>query len=331
MKVVFPPPEEDERARRFQVHMFYLSNLSGFLRHNYGASDHELLDGLLRTQRTLAGFCRIQRRRSTTDPVEVKRCLAISWASELQIALNANADRALLRYSNVWTPVHAYYATYFSMHAWFAAMGGVVDLDDHTSTLRYIATQITNRKIFPAPWAGTCSGSPHLKETQFERFPGDFDARRPCELLSRPDPDTFWLRFGKMLETTRKLRLDRQHREWLKVNDRKLIRADEKRRLALKLPNTTLFDYLWRLRVRSNYQDVSSFVTSSVGDDWQHEFYHSLSIITWTTLATIEALIIAYAGPDVLNEAYAEFIRHDAPSLENLTRALQIRREHLLA
>ena len=48
----------------------------------------------------------------------------------------------------------------------------------------------------------------------------------------------------------------------------------------LDCPPTTLFDFFWRLRVRSNYQDVDTFLMSSVGEAWHRDFYESLSAVT---------------------------------------------------
>ena len=327
--ISLPSAEDEEKARRFQVHKNYLGNIALFLRHTHGSNDAQLLQSLIAAQRGMKGFQKIQRR-PQADVREIKRCLAISWASELQLLLNATPDKSLLRYSTVWAPVHAYYAGYFSAHAWLAAMGMNTGLDDHTSTLRTIATQLSTRKILPVPWSFTCRGTPHIGETVFGQCPQGADPAAPCELLSNPSFESFWPRLGKMLETTRKLRLERIHREWLKQNNRKIVKTPEKRQIATNLPDTTLFDYLWRLRVRSNYQDVTSFFSTVVSDEWHYDFHTGLSLLVWTTLGTLESLILQYVGPKLFAKAVDEFVRYDAFSVATLTGPLKTRRDVLL-
>ena len=70
----------------------------------------------------------------------------------------------------------------------------------------------------------------------------DADPTASVELLSNPISETFWPRFCKMLETTRRRRLRDQYRAWCKQNNRKITRAPEKRRIAATFPPTTLFD-----------------------------------------------------------------------------------------
>lgn len=56
----------------------------------------------------------------------------------------------MLSFANTWAPVHAYYAAYGSLQAWFTAnrMAGVAD--DHIATLNTIANHIEQRDLFPA-------------------------------------------------------------------------------------------------------------------------------------------------------------------------------------
>ena len=135
----FPTKEEEERSHRFTVHRNYLSSIELFLGALYGHGDDQAR-ALVDTQRALPAFGRIQRR-PVADVAELRRLLAISWASETQLRLGDLGGDAFLRYSNAWAPVQAYYAVYMSIHAYLvpAGMGGLID--DHTSTLRTVALQ----------------------------------------------------------------------------------------------------------------------------------------------------------------------------------------------
>ena len=81
---------------------------------------------------------------------------------------------------------------------------------------------------------------------------------------------------------------------------------------------TTVFDFFWRLRVRSNYRDVRTFLMAGVTDDWQEEFYNALLCVTESSLALLENLVVAYSGPDVYRSTSGDFIgslRNDVPIL----------------
>lgn len=309
-------PEEQERTRRFQVHKNYVGGIALFVSRTYGAERTARLAALLQAQRELSGFRRIRQRQVNNE--RLAQYLTLAWASELQYRLAGLGDASLLQYSNAWAPVHAYYAVYMGAQAWFTTIGAEDIVDNHTGSLNTLSNQITQRDLFPLPWNVTCSGCPHLDEHEFNGLPADGDASAHVELLSAPRFDDFWPRFGKLLETTRRRRLDRNIEDWKRRRGRKNTRAKEKRELASRLLPTTVFDFFWRLRVRSNYRDVRTFLMAGVTDDWQEEFYNALLCVTESSLALLENLVVAYSGPEVYRSTSGEFIgslRNDVPIL----------------
>ena len=297
----FPTAEEEERIKRFQVHRNYLLNIAMFLndRHPEGVGP-----GVLAEQRALPGFRRIQRRKVTAE-ADIRRFLNIAWASELQLRLPELGERGFLRYSNAWTPVHAYYAVYMSMQAWFASMGLKL-VNDHTSTLRTIANHV-QRGVFPVPWTVTADGCPQLHECGFAGLPDGIDATAHVELLENPYLETFWPRLCKMLETTRKIRLERNLTEWKAQNNRKAMRKDEKRRIASRLLPTTIFDFFWR--------DVETILLSPVSDEWQSDFWQSLTTVTDATCLLLQSLLVQQLGRKPFAATADEFLRRDAGAM----------------
>jgi hypothetical protein len=151
------------------------------------------------------------------------------------------------------------------------------------------------------------SGSPDLDSAQWHGLPVDVDTNAHIEVLGNPTLETFWPRFCKMLETTRSRRLTSRYDEWKRREGRQRINRAQKEALARNLSATTLFDFLWRLRVRANYQDVESFLMSNVGPDWQQELYEGLCLITETTCLLLENLIVRRTGRATYEEAYIDF------------------------
>jgi hypothetical protein len=319
-----PTAEEEERSRRFQVHKNYVAALTQFLQREYGGSGAQLLQSLVQRQRSEGRFERIRRR--TANAERISQFLTLSWASELQFRLAGLADQSLLQYSNAWAPIHAYYAVYMSAQAYFATIGADDIVDNHTGSLNTLSNQITQRTLFPTPWNVTCSGCPQIDETQFTNLPPATNPAEHVELLSNPSLQTFWPRYCKLLETTRIRRLDRNIEDWKRRNGRKNTRAAEKREIAARLLPTTLFDFFWRLRVRSNYRDVRTFLMAGVGIEWQNDFYDGLLHLMETSVALFENLVVAYTGPTIyqpLMQEFTESQRHDLPELRDpfVTRA----------
>lgn len=305
IEIRFPTDEENEAATRFTVHKNYVVALADFLRSLYGA---DYLPRLLEAQRSLPSFRRIQGGAAISE-TEVQRFLPIAWSSELQLRLGAAGSPRTLRYTNAWAPVHAYHAVYMAMQAGFGSnsMGKLVD--DHTSSLRAIAAHISDRRLFPAPFGAACTGCPELREAGFIGFPADFDPATPIEVLSTPTPANFWPRYAKMLSTTRAKRLERNNDEWKRSKGRKNMYAKEKRRVAENLSPTTFFDYLWRLRVRSNYRDVTSFLTWNVDDASHAAFARALETVTEATCLLLESLFVRKGGKAVYDSLSGTFVR----------------------
>ncbi len=323
----FPSDEEDERIKRFRVHQNYVTSVDLFLSVLYGSNTERGVH-LIDAQRALPAFDKINRRPLANER-ELRRLLAISWASELQLRIAAESGGAFLRYSNAWTPVHAYYAVYMTIHAWFSTLGLAGMLDDHTATLRTVVAQLVRRKLVPHPWDVSCAGHPELGERKIDGLPLNATPDAHFEALANPTIEDIYPRLAKMLETTRRDRLARNRREWLKQNDRKSMRAAEKRVLAERLAPTTLFDYLWRLRVRSNYRDVSTFLMAGLEDASHEAFHRGVLAIAGATCLLIQSLIVAYVGPKPYADALDEFIAGGGIALGSPADFLQERRELL--
>ena len=301
----FQTEEESERSRRFTVHRNYLGSIELFLGTHYGYGDDQVAN-LVAAQRAPPAVARIQRR-TPTNVADLRRLLAISWASEMQLRLANVGGDAFLRYSNAWAPVQAYYAVYMSIHAYLATagMGGLID--DHTSTLRTVVSHVVERGLLPPPFDMTCSGCPELDERQINGVPATANVDGHFENLAGPTTGDFYPRFAKMLETTRTTRLGRLRKEWLRKTGRKTMKAAEKRAMAERLHATSVFDYLWRLRIRSNYGDVSAFLLSGVTDANHGAFHAGLVALASSMCLLMQALIVARIGPQAYAQALDEF------------------------
>jgi hypothetical protein len=321
----FQSDADGDRSRRFTVHYNYLESIDQFLGMAYGTGNKQPQQ-LIASQRSMPGYRRIRRRRPTST-VELRRLLSISWASEMQLRLADVGGEGFLRYSNAWAPVQAYYAVYMSIHAWLATIGMSGLVDDHTSTLRTAAAHLIDRGLLPHPFNMTCEGSPELGTRQINGAPAGAPVDDHFENLAAPRISDFYPRFAKMLDSTRDVRLDRLRRDWLKKNGRKRAPREIKLKQAERLHPTSVFDYLWRLRIRANYGDVSAFLMSGVGDRGHAGFHAGLVTLTSSLCLLVQSLVVAQVGPETYTEALDEFVQGGGINLGEPVAFLHVRRE----
>jgi hypothetical protein len=310
LRIGFPSGEEEDRSRRFQVIHFYVVAIDAFLQSNHGDAGETRLTSLIDQQNQITSMTRIRHR--PVDEGRLMQALYLSWASEIQLRLGNVISPSLVKYSNAWAPVHAYYAIYMSAQALFISMGMAGAVDSHTAMLNSISNQVRDRQMFPLPWCVSCEGCPQTGNISYRYLPGGVEWDQEIQLLSRPtgEYEDFWPRYCKMLKTTREDSLENRFKEWKQQQRprRTRMRAAEKEDVADRCSPTTFFDFIWRLRVRSNYKDVSSFLMSSIVDVWQEEFFSCLLRVTEATCCLIQNLVLKYSGERVFRTALVEFM-----------------------
>ena len=220
----FPTEEEDELVRRFAGNRNYLHALASFVGNEYGKRE-ELYHGLKTTLEATPKYQKINR--ADVPLTDVRRFLTLGWSSEIQLHLPAILGQpGMLAFANTWAPVHAYYAVYGALQAWFATNGMSGLANDHTATLRTIANQIKDRDLLPEPWNLLAVGCP-MRDEKIHLNDRGVDCVSHVEVLSTPIPlgvdNTFWPRIGTWLRSTREARLTSRETQWKKQNGKARI------------------------------------------------------------------------------------------------------------
>ena len=326
MIIEFPTAEEEERSRRFQVNKNYLLSLRLHLERDYGCGMREASINLVEELRQQTGFRRIQGR-SRVDEESCRAALSLSWTGLIQLELASWTEVGFnLPYTNAWAPVHGYYAVYGAARAWLIAQGQPTD--SHGATLKTISSEVQSRHLYPSPWDVVCTGCCHDGSHVFRNVPPGAVPAAAAILLQAPCHETFWPRYLKMLETTRRHVLEERYGEWKQRSNRKRTMLREKRVIAQSVPPTTLFDFLWRLRVRSNYQGVEAYLMTSVANSWHREFHESIRLITHLTSFMFDCWTAQKMGRDKYLDAIDKFMKYRGHSLEPV-RFLTDRRDCL--
>jgi hypothetical protein len=314
--VNLPTDEEEDLLRRFTVNRNYLQAVAGFITTTYGRREN-LYAGLKRTVEATSQYQRINRGQADLD--EVRRFLALAWTSEIQLHLPAlMGNPSMMPFANVWAPVHAYYAVFGTLQAWFAANGMKGVADDHTATLKTIARQIEQRDLFPEPWNLLAIGCPMRGDRLHLNHRG-VDCTSHVEVLSTPtrlglDPE-FWNRLGTWLRSTREARLSAREEQWKKRAGKKRISSAERTRIASTVAPTSLFDCFWRMRIKSNYGTIDPYLVARISEADHRSFNEALCTLTRATVALLELFVMRRIGKAEFGTIAADFVKQDAHNL----------------
>jgi len=236
----------------------------------------------------------------------IARLFRSVWFTEIHLSEHSKYQ-PLLPYSAPWAMVQAYYMIYLAARAYFAIHSRGVPLS-HRGTLAALANDLlvcVDR--FPSPWRAVCSANPATTA-----FALSNDPSAPPITLSNPTSSPYtgdpWQHFGLFLRTTRTRALLGAFEEWRKRSKRRRVTAATKATLLGRLPPTTLFDAMYRLRARSNYHDVDPFVFVSVTPSDGRALLQALLTISTYTVALLELMVAKSGGRTWFDNQVATFI-----------------------
>ena len=197
--------------------------------------------------------------------------------------------------SALWLPVQAYYAVHgFSLALLAATLNAVSMPQTHGAFMKVAADRIVNG-LFPQSFSAVLrrgyDGWKHL--------PGDLtgvpDSRagiRSGLNLKHPDEATREAHIAQCLDTTRR-RLIEGKLEDARTKDRKSgkrkgrLSSQRQASIADSVGPTTVFDYLYRVRIKSNYEDTTMYQQGSEHADMLIELVKSTQELTKTVCALL--------------------------------------------
>jgi hypothetical protein len=310
---------DSEEARTFTTYLGYWVCLAEHVQECYG-SDYapELLAELHRQP----AFRKLAGQGKPAHPDNIRGLLLNGWTSELRLNLIDLDDTKRLTLSNHGAPIDAYYATSRHATAWLCLRDGGAP-ETHRGLLNAISAQVTGSRLYPAPWRLHCSAL--YPQPGYKCFPSTPHA---CSNLAATADR--YDRAAMLLRTTRKRGVEKKVEE--EKQKRKLMRAPtgEKQRQDGKLAATTVFDFAWRMRARSNYGDPAMFYVGSLQHTRARTY--AAAVRTWTnaTMFLFEALI-AQRARAVLEEAAVHFMSRDRSDLAEVLIIPRLRHLGLLA
>ena len=227
-------------------------------------------DSPIHAQSKLPSFQKLQPSRNC-DVEEVKRHLirgklTLNLIKDIDVCENPDFAKA----SAMWLPVQAYYAMNGFGLAVLAARKGPETLPKtHSSFLSEIASTYAQR-LFPKPYSAMLMNGYRTFGHIAPSFIGVNDDRTPIGSgfnLRRPDPTTRDAHISQCLDTTRRRLIFERLKTERKKNRKPgkqhgVVRKQDQIKIARAFPPTTILNYLYRSRIKSNYEDVTMYQES---------------------------------------------------------------------
>jgi len=323
IKVSFPDEEELLAEKSFRTYKNYLKSIELIIESLYGSDLFRNIKSALEKGSPISNTTQAV----TYDINKIKKLLFNAWYSEIILSLPNSFDSSLKFYSNHWAPVQAYYSVYLSLRSLIEA-SGVSCREDHTNTLNLIASWIKNDSFFLAPWNVCCKGCVEYENHKFYCLPSSYTVNE-ISPLTNPAVENMWDFYGLMLKTTRDRILKKRKADWKRKNNRKRMVKTEIFALDKNVHPTTIFDSLYRLRIRSNYEDADAFMMGTQTSQDAENYHKALTTVTSATLFMIESYIAQLLGKDNFKNLVDEFKKRDP--LKQSEKTIKVRADIILA
>lgn len=256
----------------------------------------ENLDKLKAVQRTLPDFQNLFQRNSI--PIDLVRGSLhrglVNFQVMRSIPLRAFPECALT--ANVWSPVQAYYAVHGVGLAAFAALTGTCP-----STHGKFLSKATNDLVplLPFPFSIICEGNPwNSAGPRFEISGSKLQATevRNTANLSTANASNAECLAVKAIMTSHTHRFKDDCADFKARKGIQRLTPSQARQLAPKVSPSSIFHFLYRLRLRSNYDDPMMFMAGQPDAGIATIHYMNLHKITHVFLSLL--LEILYAVVD---------------------------------
>lgn len=300
-----------------------------FFNHFFAVQYHILSDTQRFALRSIDYFNQLKVQNKGLDLDQCKKLLWNAWSTEHALRLALQLDnREYYRFSLHWSFPQAYYSVYLAMTAFQHSQG--TDSDNHEKAIKVFGHSVKDGH-YPETISFFCQGL-HENFTVhqlplFNGFPPAFNALQRIESL-----DMAHTQIAKFLVSTRKRNAEHKRERCEEAKDkrfltkegafRKTFRAEHWNMLYQTIPQTTLLNMLYRLRIKANYHDIETFLNADV--DFKALSEALVSIVDYTNFVH-EAYLMK-----VIGRTRYEGILNSFPKCMNDGTALRRYKNHIL-
>lgn len=311
-------PETEAARNAFRTHANYVEAFYRLLDRREVADDRVTLPKHIYDRIIQSGVCNGKPRADINEDT-LRKSLSHAWGIELLLYASQEAidDDTVIRLANNWACIQAYYIFYHSTQALLVAKGHVRP-ETHEKTQKVFLNLWTERSSMLEPWS-LIFGHDGVRGN-LTNEPVDLGIQN----LKHCDSTNCWSLAAKALKTTREKHLEEaitnkrkdKKRERIKAweetervcvsagkrqHKRPVFRqpkltAEEKVDVGSRLRPCSLMDYLYRLRIKSNYEDADMFTEGPWDTKQSAVFYRHLCALASATLFLTELSVMPIWG-----------------------------------
>ena len=242
----------------------------------------QALKALVSEQETLSDIKNLKASAQCTDDLASCYRRGMLTLKSMQLPVFDFPDLAPI--ANLWLPVQAYYAIHGMGIAVLIALAQSIP-KNHRGFCASFSASIS--RFLPYPFCSLCNGGPKMGNFTFlgiKTSPPDIAGQSN---LAHPEPSNVNALIGKSLSTTRFNLLDDKFKKARHTNvlpDRKyrILKPSEYQKISKNLAGTSIADLLYRMRLRSNYEDPDLYFAGF--DDLERATYHNRALTHVTNL-----------------------------------------------
>jgi hypothetical protein len=290
--------------------------------------------------------------RGSPDLAAVRRSLSNAWGTELLLALSREyaTEDELIRIANNWGAVQVYYVAYHAFQAYLVANGDARP-ETHSKTQRMFADRWARRAVQMPPWTFAAG------ENRFFNGPPGRTVDVSVHLWKTCDAVNCWDIAGRALKSTREDVIPeavRAKRDTKRRNARRVWEREEEARIAagrrprrtptFALPRLrvgekeavrrnvrpyTAMDYLYRLRIKSNYEDSTMFTEGPTDESSSKLVHRDMVRLAASVMLMHELHVKKLIGRAAMTKMIEGWIGSSMPS--GRTLGLALRRDVILA
>jgi len=324
----------DSPTATFRTHANYLRAFDRltFTPHPFGQQD---FFGDLHQRITDSGILP-QERRAELDQGQVRRSLHNAWGTEFLMLTSQRfaAEEDIIRLSNNWLCIQTYYVFYHCVQALAVAKGNPRP-ESHPRTQSLFCDYWANRHFVLPPWTlgvgadGARNAPPGIvinpNVHPWETCEGGNAWSVAAKALTTTRAEALQERMSQAREAKRRAR----RREWERVERERLalgrkprvqrrfalplLTPADKDRIRTRLRAYTVMDYLYRLRIKTNYVDSNMFTDGPEEEGESSEARRSLCQLASGTLFLHELALRRIVGDDVFCPWVRDWIERNMP------------------
>ncbi len=210
-----------------------------------------------------------------------------------------DTHKELAQTANLWLPVQAYYAIHGIGISCITSLGYVPS----TSHKAFMASfSDLCRQYLPAPFNSLCNNGPTKDAFIFHNLDTTPDKVSQQSNLSNPRYSDINAVIGKCLSSTRYKLLQDKFSKVRKQNirpgrKRRKLNIEEKQSICRNLHSTSVIDFLYRMRIRSNYEEPDIYLLDTdINEAATH--YERLCILVQLIIYLLEEILKRKIGKE---------------------------------